>query len=553
VKLGRALGSAIGVALALASFAPALPQTQPDTATTAGSGVQTVPAVIDFKDRANYKGGVYLDYGKHPALPTQDGVVSLEDGKRHPKGYVALADGAGTFTSQTGAQYVNTYFSRGRAEGWGKVTIPAGASSGVRIFAGLFRDGAPVYGKVTYADGSSYAGYFDGGCYAGPPSGPDPVSAAGPPPAGFLDGGLAPVLPPTPAGTYTDAKGETVVGVWQHSGDTCGADRIAQARVTYADGDVYVGDLDARGYVGFGAYYSARDAQHANDSLLCGTFSDDGPYDGRYRVLIGRFAPPAAAADCYARPSPDWTLMRIAVPKPSARLDGMADIFFPNGDHAEAPIVAGALTGRGSYTSSELRWTLAGTFRNGSFGRNDTLVDSCGRKYRVGVSNGVVTNAPGSSPAYLFVNCDRFVAGRGGFVDRRGFPQGPGTRYFTDGESVAGEWHDGRLTGDVVAHVLHPEAATIVVRHARQEEDRLLGDATVRFQNGDEAHAAALRIAESSDRYQLDGAGDFRSAETGCVTHGTYRDGRLRGRATLDCGAGEPVFTGTIGPDGTVQ
>jgi hypothetical protein len=544
LSLALAGAAAIGLAGLCAVGAADVPE-----GSSRGSEVQDIPAVIVFKDSAEYKGTVRLDYGGHPSIPAQDATVKFDDGQRHKPGYVVVPDGWGTFATTKGLTFRRARFVDGYAYGPGTLVVPPDderAQAGIE-FTGTFVHGQPFYGTAKYTDGSTYTGYFQDGCYASAPASP-PEAPPGAPP------GLLTVTEASNTGTYEAANHVLTVGTWEHTpGTACSSNRVRDARVTYPSGDVYAGDLDESGrYVGFGASYDRHAGpSQPSDVLLCGTRLDDGRFDaGEYVVTIGRFNLPAgdARSICAGRPN-GATTMVVAVAEPRSQLSGEAAVRFANGDRERAPIRDGVLEGPGIYALAAYPATLSGRFAHDRL-TAPVVLSACGRTFPVVVHDGVVANVPRARQAYLFHECDWLEAGRGGTIESRGL-EGYGTEHLGDGETIAGRWRHGQLTnGTVIARLGKPYDATIRVERAHDVDGHLSGDATIRYANGDVARGRldATSLATSA----LEGAGDYRYAATGCTARGTFHEGKMRGPATLYCPHDSP-YAGVVGSDGTVQ
>ena len=537
----------------LATIAFAMPASADDSgaarpaAAAPATNVQDIPAVVQFEDRDVYRGDVRLDYGTLPTLPEQDATVTFDDRKRHKRGYVAIPNGRGTFTSRSGLTFTDTQFVDGRAYGPGVLTVPSVAGTGGLTFDGTFLAGAPLYGTVQYAGGASYRGYLADGCFAAAPATVPDAPADAPAGADFFSR-----LPSSPGpDVFTESDGLTVTGTWQHvAGSPCSASPIAGARVAYPGGERYVGDLDAAGhYTGFGALYEhARPA----DVLLCGTRSAGAAFvPGTYAVTIGRFGAPGddAHAICNA-PRDDVTTMAIAVTAPTAELDGRASVRFANGDRANGYLRAGVLDGPGTYLPATYAATISGTFHSGRLASPASIADPCGRTYPAVVRDGMVRNAPSSRTAYLFRGCDWFAMSQDASLAVGAIPSGHGTEHLSDGETIAANWHDGRPTGHVVVRVRRPFAAVVDIPNARESGVRITGKASIRFDNGDVARGTL--DAPLLDVSWLEGPGDYRFASSGCTARGTFHHGKLRGSAVLDCPNAAP-YAGEIGSDGSVQ
>jgi len=540
----RAAGAAL--ALVVACAAPAALRAQTQTGEETGTGVQSVPAVIDFKDHDVYRGEVVLDYGNHAGIPTESGRVKLEDGAHPRRGYAALPNGLGTFVATNGTVLFDTDFERGLAQSWGRLVIPPATGNPGLRFEGLFHDSGPAFGKIVFGDGATYVGPLHDGCFSAPL---DSALPARPPPGTRFAAEIA-ELPDSSGfrGTYVNPRGVAVTGVW-HAGVACAGTYATDAHVSYPDGSAYAGDLDASGQpAGFGAFSSA-DPTGRSVTLVCATRADGAYTPGTVTVTNGHLAIPAADAHeiCDTAYGLNVTKMTVTVAAPAQQLQGHGDVTFADGDRADAPVVDGALNGRGTYFDEAFPATIAGTFRNGGLDGPALLTDGCGNVYRMRVErNGVLVNVARSGvPEYLFHACDAFVAGPGGSVGRNGLPEGFGTKRQSDGETVTGFWRHGRIVGNMTVHVLRPYEATISVKDVREIADRYHGAAVVRFANGDVARGML-------DGATLEGAGDYVFAATHCVARGTFKNGALRGPATLLC-PNEPPYSGEIGRDGTVQ
>ncbi len=541
------LAGTLGALLSLGPFV-ARPAAADDPAATpppaASTSVQDVPAIVQFKDRDVYRGGVRLEYGSRQNLPAQDATIVIDDHQHHRSGFIAVPDGIGTFTSKSGLTYTDTSFVDGTAYGDGTLVVPSAGSAAGMTFTGVFVAGAPLYGTVHYTDGATYRGYFSSGCYAAPPASP-PVAPADAPPDVFAK---------LPAGATTDvftgADGLTIAGTWHHvDGSPCSSGVVTGAHVTYPGGSAYAGDLDASGnYVGFGArYVHAADA----DRLLCGTRPPGALYGpGTYRFTIGRFDvagdDPHAWCDVQRE---NVTTMSVVVSAAGSSLSGYGNVHFANGDRATGPVRDGVLEGRGAYFPSAYPATVAGVFHNGRLGDSATI-DACNVSYPATVSEGIVKNAASSRRAYLFHGCDWIALGPGASLAAGAIPNGFGTEHLAAGETIAATWDDGRPTGHVVVHVRRPFAATVDIANARGVDDRITGRAMIRFHNGDVARGTL----EGSllDVSALEGRGEYRFASTGCIARGTFYHGKLRGSAVLAC-PNEAPYTGSVGSDGTVQ
>jgi hypothetical protein len=541
------LAGALGALFALAPSAPPVLADDPATAPPAGgaaTNVQDVPAIVQFKDRDVYRGGVRLEYGSRQKVPTQDATIVIDDHKPHRSGFIAVPDGIGTFTSRSGLAYTDTSFVDGTAYGSGTLVVPSAGNASGMTFTGVFVAGAPLYGSVRYTDGATYHGYLSGGCYAAPPATP-PVAPADAPPDVFAK---------LPVGATTDvftgSDGLTIAGTWHHvDGSPCSSGYVSGAHVTYPGGGAYAGDLDASGnYIGFGArYVHAPDA----DRLLCGTRPPGALYGpGTYRFTIGRFD--VAGDDPHVwcdTPREGVTTMSVVVKSAGSSLSGYGDVHFASGDRASGPVKDGVLEGRGAYYPAAYPATVAGVFHNGRLG-DPATIEACNVSYPATVGAGIVRNAPGSRRAYLFHGCDWIALGPGASLAAGAIPHGFGTEHLAGGETIAAMWDDGRPTGHVVVRVRRPYVATVDIANARAADERITGTATIRFDNGDVAqgtlNASVLEVSA------LEGPGEYRFASTGCTARGTFVHGKLRGSAVLVC-PNEAPYAGVVGSDGTVQ
>jgi hypothetical protein len=559
MRFRAALAAWLPVAVLLA--APGALRAQATAA--AGNALQPIPAVLDFKNKETYSGGVVLDYGSHPPIATQAGRIAFDDGKHHKRGFVAFASGAGTFTLPDGSTLYDANFVEGVANGWGKLTLPDGT-----VFAGMFANGAPSYGRIRYPHGAAtYLGFLDGGCFAGALASP-PAVASPPPPGTPLGGEIdasvvnLPVADARGGGTY--ASGPVAIdALWTH-GAACAGTRAVDARITYANGDAYFGDA------GFGALL-ARVPSGAGYELLCAHRTAEGAYDTGNVTIVSPHPPPSAIAGfaapgalCAAPAPPGATLVTVRIPHPEPDLTGRADIAFPSGDFASANVVAGAVAGRERYSFTALSATLTGDVNAGRW-TGARLTDACGNVYVAtvdGTNVRAVATLPEGRRYFLFhaagageaPRCDSFTT-TAGTVTPSGLPDGPGIERLVayrpgapprDDGTVAGTWSGGRLVGTAVLTVLRPRA-TIVVHDVSERGGRIFGMADVRFPNGDTAHGAL------AGRGDLEGPGTYRFAATGCVETGTFSHGKLHGAAALRCPDDPQIFYGTIAPDGTVQ
>jgi hypothetical protein len=230
-------------------------------------------------------------------------------------------------------------------------------------------------------------------------------------------------------------------------------------------------------------------------------------------------------------------------------LSGYGDVHFASGDRAAGPVKDGVLEGRGVYYPATYPATVAGVFHNGRLG-DPATIEACNVAYPATVTEGIVRNAPGSRRAYLFHGCDWIALGPGASLAAGAIPNGFGTEHLAGGETIAATWADGRPTGHVVVHVRRPFVATVDITNARAADERITGEATIHFDNGDVArgtlNASILEVSA------LEGRGEYRFASTGCTARGTFYHGKLRGTAVLTCPSEAP-YPGTIGSDGTVQ
>jgi hypothetical protein len=379
-------------------------------------------------------------------------------------------------------------------------------------------------GKITYADGSSLT-TLDGGEFTN----------------GVIEG-----------------QGEYVKpGAFDFKGNY--SDGLAKAgTVTYANGSVYDGTLDANGLPsGQGTLTTPGGSRYEgpfenglpsgpekgtltatgpiteesgvwNKGILTGyaIYSDGSRFDGTFDADGKADGPGTLRSPGGTVITGTWSHGNYVNPM---------TIRFHNGDVAVGPLSpSGELNGQGSYAFHDGPRLSRATFRNGELDGPATLTTRSGRTYQGRIERNVFIG-----PHYK----QYFGTGGSydGSVDSRGRANGRGLYRYPDGETLSGTWVHGRMSGAMIDRV--PGGSTWTVR-VSPPADFLHGPATITFPNGD-------RATGPLEHGTLNGAGSYVYAANGNRIDGTFADGRLRGPATLTTPDGDR-FEGKM-QNGTVQ